>query len=210
MVEQHKKIKAVIGFTISALMISSACYAQDDPNDGYTIHYNLETQESTYYGYDKENHEFYQVDEPVESVPNNTVNDTTIDIADAPDELKDVNPGNIYVNNQSVKEDVDNPYAVLFSSEGVPIVYKYNKEQPADPWTLVSQEKVSLLKGKVKEIAKSYLIFTDQNNDDIKVKIKKKEQWQLNDEIKVIGLTKTKNGRVRLAKQYGYYKVEGE
>lgn len=207
MMRQHIKIKSVIGFAISALMISSACYAQDDPNDGYTIHYDLETQESTYYGYDKENHDFYKIDNPVESDQNNTVSDTTIDIADAPDELKDVNPGNIYVNNQSIKEDIDNPYAVLFSSEGVPIVYKYNKKQPEDPWTLVSQEKVNLLKGNVKEITESYLVFTDQNNDEIKVKIKKEEQWQLNDEIKVIGLTKTKNGRIRLAKQYGYYKV---
>lgn len=98
MMRQHIKIKSVIGFAISALMISSACYAQDDPNDGYTIHYDLETQESTYYGYDKENHDFYKIDNPVESDQNNTVSDATIDIADAPDELKDVNPGNIYVN----------------------------------------------------------------------------------------------------------------
>lgn len=34
MLRQHKKITAVVGLTISALMISSACYAQDDPNDG--------------------------------------------------------------------------------------------------------------------------------------------------------------------------------
>jgi hypothetical protein len=26
----------------------------------------------------------------------------------------------------------------------------------------------------------------------------------------VFGLTKTKDGKVKLAKQYGYYKVEGE
>ena len=54
------------------------------------------------------------------------------------------------------------------------------------------------------------MIFTDQNNDDIKVKIKKDEQWHPGDEIKVFGLTKTKDGKVKLAKQYGYYKVEGE
>ena len=50
MLRQHKKITAVVGLTISALMISSACYAQDDPNDGYVIHYDFETQETTYYG----------------------------------------------------------------------------------------------------------------------------------------------------------------
>lgn len=61
MMGQHKKLKASIGLTIAALMISSTCYAQDDPNDEYTIHYDLETQESTYYGYDKENHEFYKL-----------------------------------------------------------------------------------------------------------------------------------------------------
>lgn len=44
MLRQHKKITAVVGLTISALMISSACYAQDDPNDGYVIHYDFETQ----------------------------------------------------------------------------------------------------------------------------------------------------------------------
>ena len=86
MMGQYKKLKASIGLTIAALMISSTCYAQDDPNDGYTIHYDLETQESTYYGYDKENHEFYKVDDPVEPVQNSTVSDGTIDIADAPDE----------------------------------------------------------------------------------------------------------------------------
>jgi len=90
----------------------------------------------------------------------------------------------------------------------MPTVYKYNKEQPDDPWTVVSQEKVNLLEGKVNKVSKSYLIFTDQNNDNIKVKIKKDEQWQPGDEIKVIGLTKTKNGKVKLAKQYGYYKAE--
>ena len=206
MLRQHKKIKVVVGLTISALMISSACYAQDDPNDGYILHYDFETQETAYYGYDKENHEFYEVDDYVE--PDHTVSDGTVDIADAPDEMEGVNPGNIYVDNQSIKEDIDNPYTVLFSSEGVPIVYKYNKEQPDDPWILVSQEEVNLLKGMVNKVSKSYLIFTDQNNDDIKVKIKKDEQWQTGDEIKVIGLTKTKNGKVKLAKQYGYYKAE--
>lgn len=55
----------------------------------------------------------------------------------------------------------------------MPTVYKYNKEQPDDPWTVVSQEKVNSLEGKVNKVSKSYLIFTDQNNDDIKVKIKK-------------------------------------
>ena len=50
MLRQHKKITAVVGLTISALMISSACYAQDDLNDGYVIHYDFETQETTYYG----------------------------------------------------------------------------------------------------------------------------------------------------------------
>jgi len=90
----------------------------------------------------------------------------------------------------------------------MPTVYKYNKEQPDDPWTVVSQEKVNLLEGKVNKVSKSYLIFTDQNNDDIKVKIKKDEQWHPGDEIKVFGLTKTKDGKVKLAKQYGYYKVE--
>ena len=137
MLRQHKKITAVVGLTISALMISSACYAQDDPNDGYVIQYDFETQETTYYGYDKENHEFYEVDDYVEP-----------------------------------------------------------------------QEKVNLLEGKVNKVSKSYLIFTDQNNDDIKVKIKKDEQWHPGDEIKVFGLTKTKDGKVKLAKQYGYYKVE--
>ena len=66
MLRQHKKIKVVVGLTISALMISSACYAQDDPNDGYILHYDFETQETAYYGYDKENHEFYEVDEEEE------------------------------------------------------------------------------------------------------------------------------------------------
>ena len=155
MLRQHKKITAVVGLTISALMISSACYAQDDPNDGYVIQYDFETQETTYYGYD-----------------------------------------------------VDNPYTILLFSGSMPTVYKYNKEQPDDPWTVVSQEKVNLLEGKVNKVSKSYLIFTDQNNDDIKVKIKKDEQWHPGDEIKVFGLTKTKDGKVKLAKQYGYYKVE--
>ena len=82
----------------------------------------------------------------------------------------------------------------------MPTVYKYNKEQPDDPWTVVSQEKVNLLEGKVNKVSKSYLIFTDQNNDNIKVKINRDEQWQPGDEIKVIGLTKTKNGKVKLAK----------
>ena len=41
MLRQHKKIKVVVGLTISALMISSACYAQDDPNDGYILHYDF-------------------------------------------------------------------------------------------------------------------------------------------------------------------------
>ena len=95
MLRQHKKITAVVGLTISALMISSACYAQDDPNDGYVIHYDFETQETTYYGYDKEDHEFYEVDDYVE--PNRTASDGTADIADAPDEMEGVNPGNIYV-----------------------------------------------------------------------------------------------------------------
>ena len=187
-------------------MISSACYAQDDPNDGYVIHYDFETQETTYYGYDKEDHEFYEVDDYVE--PNRTASDGTADIADAPDEMEGVNPGNIYVDNQSIKEDVDNPYTILLFSGIMPTVYKYNKEQPDDPWTVVSQEKVNLLEGKVNKVSKSYLIFTDQNNDDIKVKIKKDEQWHPGDEIKVFGLTKTKDGKVKLAKQYGYYKVE--
>lgn len=206
MLRQHKKITAVVGLTISALMISSACYAQDDPNDGYVIHYDFETQETTYYGYDKENHEFYEVDDYVE--PDRTASDGTADIADAPDEMEGVNPGNIYVDNQSIKEDVDNPYTILLFSGSMPTVYKYNKEQPDDPWTVVSQEKVNLLEGKVNKVSKSYLIFTDQNNDDIKVKIKKDERWHPGDEIKVFGLTKTKDGKVKLAKQYGYYKVE--
>ena len=206
MLRQHKKIKVVVGLTISALMISSACYAQDDPNDGYVIHYDFETQETTYYGYDKENHEFYEVDDYVE--PDRTASDGTADIADAPDEMEGVNPGNIYVDNQSIKEDIDNPYTILLFSGSMPTVYKYNKEQSDDPWTVVSQEKVNLLEGKVNKVSKSYLIFTDQNNDNIKVKIKKDEQWQPGDEIKVIGLTKTKNGKVKLAKQYGYYKAE--
>lgn len=206
MLRQHKKITAVVGLTISALMISSACYAQDDPNDGYVIHYDFETQETTYYGYDKEDHEFYEVDDYVE--PDRTASDGTADIADAPDEMEGVNPGNIYVDNQSIKEDVDNPYTILLFSGSMPTVYKYNKEQPDDPWTVVSQEKVNLLEGKVNKVSKSYLIFTDQNNDDIKVKIKKDEQWHPGDEIKVFGLTKTKDGKVKLAKQYGYYKVE--
>ncbi len=207
---QHKKFKIVAGVAIGALLISSPCYAQDDANDGYTIHYDLETQESNYYGYNKDNHEFYKVDNPVESVNDYTVSDAIIDIADAPDELKGINPGNIYIDNQSIKEDTNNPYSVLFSSEGVPIVYKYDKEQPENPWTLISQEKVNLLKGTVNKVSKTYLIFTDQDNNDIKVKIKKDEQWQSGGEIKVVGLTKTKDGRVKLAKQYGYYKVEGE
>lgn len=147
MLRQHKKITAVVGLTISALMISSACYAQDDPNDGYVIHYDFETQETTYYGYDKENHEFYEVDDYVE--PDRTASDGTADIADAPDEMEGVNPGNIYVDNQSIKEDVDNPYTILLFSGSMPTVYKYNKEQPDDPWTVVSQEKVNLLEGKV-------------------------------------------------------------
>ena len=210
MMGQHKKLKASIGLTIAALMISSTCYAQDDPNDEYTIHYDLETQESTYYGYDKENHEFYKVDDPVEPVQNSTVSDGTIDIADAPDEMEGINPGNIYVDNQSIKEDIDNPYTILLFGGSMPTVYKYNKEQLDDPWTVVSQEKVNLLEGKVNKVSKSHLIFTDQNNDDIKVKIKKDEQWHPGDEIKVFGLTKTKNGKVKLAKQYGYYKVDGE
>ena len=210
MMGQHKKLKASIGLTIAALMISSTCYAQDDPNDGYTIQYDLETQESTYYGYDKENHEFYKVDDPVEPVQNSTVSDGTIDIADAPDEMEGINPGNIYVDNQSIKEDIDNPYTILLFGGSMPTVYKYNKEQLDDPWTVVSQEKVNLLEGKVNKVSKSHLIFTDQNNNDIKVKIKKDEQWHPGDEIKVFGLTKTKNGKVKLAKQYGYYKVEGE
>lgn len=171
MLRQHKKITAVVGLTISALMISSACYAQDDPNDGYVIHYDFETQETTYYGYDKEDHEFYEVDDYVE--PNRTASDGTADIADAPDEMEGVNPGNIYVDNQSIKEDVDNPYTILLFSGSMPTVYKYNKEQPDDPWTVVSQEKVNLLEGKVNKVSKSYLIFTDQNNDDIKVKIRR-------------------------------------
>ena len=50
MLRQHKKIKVVVGLTISALMISSACYAQDDPNAGYILHYDFETQETAYYG----------------------------------------------------------------------------------------------------------------------------------------------------------------
>ena len=126
--------------------------------------------------------------------------------------MEGINPGNIYVDNQSIKEDVDNPYTILLFSGSMPTVYKYNKEQPDDPWTVVSQEKVNLLEGKVNKVSKSYLIFTDQNNDDIKVKIKKDEQWHPGDEIKVFGLTKTKakDGKVKLAKQYGYYKVEGE
>ena len=147
MLRQHKKITAVVGLTISALMISSACYAQDDPNDGY----------------DKENHEFYEVDDYVE--PNRTASDGTADIADAPDEMEGVNPGNIYVDNQSIKEDVDNPYTILLFSGSMPTVYKYNKEQPDDPWTVVSQEKVNLLEGKVNKVSKSYLIFTDQNKN---------------------------------------------
>ena len=149
---------------------------------------------------------FYEVDDYVE--PNRTASDGTADIADAPDEMEGVNPGNIYVDNQSIKEDVDNPYTILLFSGSMPTVYKYNKEQPDDPWTVVSQEKVNLLEGKVNKVSKSYLIFTDQNNDDIKVKIKKDEQWHPGDEIKVFGLTKTKDGKVKLAKQYGYYKVE--
>ncbi len=31
MMGQYKKLKASIGLTIAALMISSTCYAQDDP-----------------------------------------------------------------------------------------------------------------------------------------------------------------------------------
>ena len=91
MLRQHKKIKVVVGLTISALMISSACYAQDDPNDGYILHYDFETQETAYYGYDKENHEFYEVDEVDDYVePDHTVSDGTVDIADAPDEMEGV------------------------------------------------------------------------------------------------------------------------
>ena len=41
MMGQHKKLKASIGLTIAALMISSTCYAQDDPNDGYILHYDF-------------------------------------------------------------------------------------------------------------------------------------------------------------------------
>lgn len=46
----------------------------------------FETQETTYYGYDKEDHEFYEVDDYVE--PNRTASDGTADIADAPDEME--------------------------------------------------------------------------------------------------------------------------
>ena len=113
----------------------------------------------------------YEVDDYVE--PDRTASDGTADIADAPDEMEGVNPGNIYVDNQSIKEDVDNPYTILLFSGSMPTVYKYNKEQPDDPWTVVSQEKVNLLEGKVNKVSKSYLIFTDQNNDDIKVKIRR-------------------------------------
>ena len=56
------------------------------------------------------------MDNPVESVNDYTVSDAIIDIADAPDELKGINPGNIYIDNQSIKEDTNNPYSVLFSS----------------------------------------------------------------------------------------------
>ena len=58
---------------------------------------------------------FYEVDDYVE--PDRTASDGTADIADAPDEMEGVNPGNIYVDNQSIKEDVDNPYTILFSVE---------------------------------------------------------------------------------------------
>ena len=55
-----------------------------------------------------------RVDDYVE--PNRTASDGTADIADAPDEMEGVNPGNIYVDNQSIKEDVDNPYTILLFS----------------------------------------------------------------------------------------------
>ena len=45
---------------------------------------------------------------------------------------------------------------------------------------------------------------------NIKVKIKERmRRWHPGDEIKVIRLNeKRKDGKVKLAKQYGYYKVE--
>ena len=42
--------------------------------------------------------------------------------------MEGVNPGNIYVDNQSIKEDVDNPYTILLFSGSMPTVDVYKRQ----------------------------------------------------------------------------------
>lgn len=211
----RKKIYAkrlIMCLGIGLLMAPLTCYAADDE---YVMEYNFETKETTYYGYNYDTNEFYQVEEPgsfQQSSIGSAISDGTVDIAyiDTCDDAEEwIEPGTVYLDQKPIKEDSDNPYAIILSDDGMPTVYEYDEGQEK-PWSLVEEYNLLLLEGCVKQVGKTSLTFTDNAGRKLKADIKENEAWQVGDKINVVGLLDEDTKGARLTKQFGYYKVETE
>ncbi|MDO4339093.1 MAG: hypothetical protein Q4C91_13585 [Eubacteriales bacterium] len=207
-----KKFIICLGISMLIMPFTNYCYATNNPDEEYTISYNLETKETTYYGYDSTKHEFYQVEKPISSGQSNVISDGTEDIAyiNYDDSVEEwANPGTIYIDKTPIKEDPESPYTIIFADDGSPIVYRYDEKQQ-NPWSLINAYNLIMLEGTVKRVEKTSLTFVDSANRELKIEIKEDEIWQAGDKINVIGLLEENMEESKLTKQFGYFKIEEE
>lgn len=209
---KYLKTQFVMYTVVGMLAVPFTCNAADNPDGEYVMHYDLETKETTYYGYNYDTHEFYEIGEPADFQQTSVISDGTADIADIDvdaDVEKWAKPGTIYIDREPVKEDPDNPYAILFSDDGMPTVYQYNAEQET-PWSLVDEYNLLSFEGIITQVGESSLVFTDNANRELTIDINEDEAWQIGDRINVVGLLEEDATGARLTKQFGYFKIEAE
>lgn len=207
---ESRKFKVLICMALGLMLAPNICYASDYMDEEYVIGYDFENKKTTYYGYDQDKHDFFEVQEPAVTTYNKTVSEGTADIAYIDDEeYAWVKAGNIYIDKKSVKEDEDNPYTIIFSADNVPIVYKCDKSEK-ESWNVVDQSEVILLSGTIKQIDDTTIVFTDEKERDFKVSIKEKEDWEIGDQIRVIGSSKINEKEGTFDTVYGYFRVKEE
>lgn len=182
-------------------------YAEDNSSmdAGETIlYYSFETQETKQIGYNSDTHTFYEMDrlpEYLEHDDSAAGGDGTADIAPLWSE-----PGTIYVDEELIKEDPENPYAIILF-KGVPYIAYYDPEQEENnidyPWIPVNLNDVDRIEGVVKTADENSLILTTYKNYDFEISINENEEWNIGDKITVFGLVDDTKGV--LTKQYGYF-----
>ena len=194
---------------LSALMTINChmAYAGDNSSTdaGETIlYYSYETQETKQIGYKSDTHTFYEMDQRPEYLEHDDSaadGDGTADTAPLWSE-----PGTIYIDEELIKEDPENPYSIILF-KGVPLVACYDPEQEEKnidyPWIPVDLDDVVRIEGVVKTADENSLILTTDKNYDFEISIDKDEEWDIGDKITVFGSLDDTKGV--LTKQYGYF-----